>query len=72
MPNHLAATSAVIVDVSIQRLQRKPSGCCSGDQSVKAPAVMIHLDDVPGMDAFESHELKVLRVLRRALRRRRG
>lgn len=58
MPNYLTATGAVVVDASIHWLQSEPSGRCAGDQSVKASPVMIDLDDVPGMDAFESHELK--------------
>jgi predicted RNA-binding protein with PIN domain len=51
----LAATAAVVVDAPIGRLDRQSTRRAAGHDGVKAPAFVVDLDDVSGVDALEPH-----------------
>src|ERR1700691_1836270 len=53
--DYFAATTGVVVDAPIGRLDGKAAGGRPGDDRVKAPALAVDLDDVAGVDALESH-----------------
>ena len=55
MADDLAAAAAVVVDASIGWLQGEAPGRGAGDERVEAPAVVVDLDDVTGLDALEPH-----------------
>jgi predicted RNA-binding protein with PIN domain len=59
VPHDLATAAAVEVDPSVRRLQRQASRRWPGHDSVEAPPFVIDLDDVPGVDAFKSHECQL-------------
>ena len=53
--DHLAAAAAVVVDAAIERRDREAAGGRGRDDCVEAPAVVVDLDDVSGLDALEPH-----------------
>jgi len=52
MANDLAASTPVVVDAPIGRLERQAARSRAGDDGVEAPPVVVDLNDVPGLDAL--------------------
>jgi hypothetical protein len=55
MSDDLSASAAVVVDPPIGGLQRQPPRGRPGYDRVETSAFVVNLDDVPGLDAFETH-----------------
>ncbi len=62
MPDDLTAASSVVVHAAVRRLQRETARRRACNERVKAPAFVIDLDNVAGLDPLEPHHRQFIRI----------